>query len=806
MRRRVLSICLSLVIALLALAGSMRGVPLTAAAPQAKTNECGLMKTDTTWDLAGSPYQLNCNVGVIAGVQLTIQPGVVVYGTSGATLQIQGTLIANGSSSSRITFETAPSVDTMTPTSYVTCNGQSFTASDWCGIQFIGGASTSSSISYDDISGTARAIDGYPGSQLIDNSYSNGDIGIYFGSNLPNGGLVISNSNFYALRQAAIWCYCSSGLSVTSSNVANGGIGVYVDGITSVTGSSIYGNQVGVDLDESTSGAHVNNDNIDGNATYNLRVSGALNATVDATVDATNNWWGSTVATAIQQSIDDCYMDLTRPCVTFTPYQSTPITCAPCVTPLPTNTATPAITPTATNTVTSMPTSTPVPTNTLQPTNTATPAATATASATPTDTATATDTDTPTDTATAADTDTPIPTDTPITPEATATTQITTSIALDPSSQTAADGATVSVYGGGFGSSEPVTASYTATLSDGSTQTESATNVTSDNGTVTITGLPVPANVTSGDYQVTAIGASSGDSASATLTVLGNDTPTPTDTEVPSPTDIPTDTGAPTATDIPGATDMPTDTPTVDTGVAPPTTGTSMPAIVIAPDTVNAGGLASLTIYGGEFLPNEPVSVSYDASLLDGSTQHEELAGLTQANGTFVLKNLPVPANIAPGSYTITAHGASSGITATVTLTAMSSTSTSTTAATPTPTPTVTSTSSPAGVYSVHLKYVKLRYPFVREGTFDHVSARVNHGGIWNVTATIYFPNGHTAVYRGKSDKTSFWQQTFSVPKNDYLPNNRVATVSVQYKRSSWVAKDTANFTIVAVHSTGRRH
>jgi hypothetical protein len=41
----------------------------------AVTHVCGRLSTDTTWNLAGSPYELDCTVGVPSGVTLTIQPG-----------------------------------------------------------------------------------------------------------------------------------------------------------------------------------------------------------------------------------------------------------------------------------------------------------------------------------------------------------------------------------------------------------------------------------------------------------------------------------------------------------------------------------------------------------------------------------------------------------------------------------------------------------------------------------------------------------------------------------------------------------
>jgi hypothetical protein len=63
------------------------------------------LTSNTTWTLAGSPYILDGNVTVAAGVTLTVDPGVVVKlnGTS-RQLRVTGTLKALGSASAPITF------------------------------------------------------------------------------------------------------------------------------------------------------------------------------------------------------------------------------------------------------------------------------------------------------------------------------------------------------------------------------------------------------------------------------------------------------------------------------------------------------------------------------------------------------------------------------------------------------------------------------------------------------------------------------------------------------------------------------
>jgi flagellar hook assembly protein FlgD len=73
----------------------------------------GIIPSDTTWTLAGSPYIVTSTVSVYGTpttpVTLTIEPGVVIKFNSGAGLQIgsstnQGALVARGTATNHITF------------------------------------------------------------------------------------------------------------------------------------------------------------------------------------------------------------------------------------------------------------------------------------------------------------------------------------------------------------------------------------------------------------------------------------------------------------------------------------------------------------------------------------------------------------------------------------------------------------------------------------------------------------------------------------------------------------------------------
>jgi hypothetical protein len=70
----------------------------------AQTTVSGIISANTTWAASGNPYNVTGNVMVNTGVTLTIEPGVIVKFDKLKSFQINGELIARGTTNNNITF------------------------------------------------------------------------------------------------------------------------------------------------------------------------------------------------------------------------------------------------------------------------------------------------------------------------------------------------------------------------------------------------------------------------------------------------------------------------------------------------------------------------------------------------------------------------------------------------------------------------------------------------------------------------------------------------------------------------------
>ncbi|MBI4745247.1 MAG: right-handed parallel beta-helix repeat-containing protein, partial [Deltaproteobacteria bacterium] len=173
------------------------------------TNTSGAISGNTTWTLANSPYILSGSVLVNAGVTLTIEPGVTVKFDSGKSLQIDGTLIARGTSSDKITF---------------TSNKSAPAAGDWGYILF---SDTSTDATYD---GSGN----YTGGSVLE-----------FAVVEYAGGVAVNNNGAVRLNNAhPLINYCTIRNNGTLNTGASG-INAYVNSNLKISNNTIQSNSNG---------------------------------------------------------------------------------------------------------------------------------------------------------------------------------------------------------------------------------------------------------------------------------------------------------------------------------------------------------------------------------------------------------------------------------------------------------------------------------------------------------------------------------------------------------------------------------
>jgi parallel beta-helix repeat protein len=394
----------------------------------------GTITQDTTWTAADSPYTLTSTVYVNNAVTLTIQPGVTVD-LSSYSLQVNGVLNAVGTNDNRIVFMTGSAYTN----SRVVFNSGSTLYNEQTGagciIQYavFNGATAYVSNASPKISncyftnGNYALLSGSGGSPMIVYnafssatstaiSYSGGSptisynfirtLGSGYGLNIVSSTAYISDNNitscYYGVyvtgsnptltRNLISSCnygvYCTSGSALIEANTISGCTsGIYGGG--TIRNNTISKNTVGITtLVTATS---ITQNSLWGNIQNNVRTSAQIN------VDATNNWWGTTDASAINQTIYDFKNSSSLGNVTFIPFLSSPNPNTPALesvtyVPNPTPTAIPSpipvptatyVPPVPTNSSGISPTATPQPTPTPSPTPIPTPSPPPTPSPTP---------------------------------------------------------------------------------------------------------------------------------------------------------------------------------------------------------------------------------------------------------------------------------------------------------------------------------------------------------------------------------------------------------------------------------------
>lgn len=195
----------------------------------------GIIISNTTWTCENSPYIVTASIWVPDGVALTIEPCVTVRFDAGTAFTIDGTLIAIGTNSNKITFTSVQTAPAPGDWGYIFfCDSSKDVTFDQDGnytggsileyaiIEYAGGEENVSN------NGAVRLNNAYPfiNNCIIRNNYASG----IRGWNLFSRKLKIANSE----------------INSNTASQANGGGGINISGIADIMNSTIDNNTVNI--------------------------------------------------------------------------------------------------------------------------------------------------------------------------------------------------------------------------------------------------------------------------------------------------------------------------------------------------------------------------------------------------------------------------------------------------------------------------------------------------------------------------------------------------------------------------------
>ena len=286
------------------------------------TQVSGVIKSNSTWYKANSPYNLTENVLVNNGVILTIEAGTTVN-LNGYCLEVNGTLVAKGNYIDQINFNDG----------YQSEEGIIFDPASNSWNQKSGTGSIIAYAMLDSVGIFCQGAEPKINSNLfyVSGKYSNPPYAIFILGSSSNPAMIIANNTF------------GSGYTLSTIEISQG---------TPI----------------------ITSNNFVGKSAYNIDL---WYYTPD--VNATYNWWGTTDTQAINQTINDYKNNFQFGTVTFVPFLNGPSASAP-VYNLPLS---PTPSPIPTRTFSPTPTSSPTPRPTTNPTSNPTPKPTSSSSPTP---------------------------------------------------------------------------------------------------------------------------------------------------------------------------------------------------------------------------------------------------------------------------------------------------------------------------------------------------------------------------------------------------------------------------------------
>jgi hypothetical protein len=339
----------------------------------------GIISVDTTWVNARSPYYLMGPISVARGVTLSIEPGVTVHMANGGLIQINGTIVAKGTPTDKISLVEGKVVFSSSSTPWTESNQSGCVLENTVvgeiqienaspklsqslipdvtilgGHPLITGCIVGASLggnSFDILGGSpvirqtlfnGSQLNVYAGSPLV---YQNNFAGINIPTDgwntlapFPSYGITLQGSDIDAyISDNTVTNHAVAGIKIASGSaiiqrnlIDENARGIIIDqnGRLTIQNNTITNNTyngIGIGAAFTSNISIIAFNNFKGNGMYNLNL--ALNGIENGSAQdlhAENNWWGTTNTSEITNFIYDFQDAFTLGAVYFAPVLTSP--------------------------------------------------------------------------------------------------------------------------------------------------------------------------------------------------------------------------------------------------------------------------------------------------------------------------------------------------------------------------------------------------------------------------------------------------------------------------------------------------